>query len=339
MKKILETLQRKWTEYLLEIVVIVAGILIAFMLNNWKENSDAEKVELRFYHELLGDLRANRNEIESFLFRLDDQSIPAIDTAYSQVNRKSTNVKALNGAIRGIDPNFNIDISSASYQYMVNEGFNFIGNDSLRLAISELYEIEMSSIPLRQAKLNNLILEKLNPIIYKYFEYRSPTLLQENFEIVNLTGLKKDLEFRNYLMHIKRASLIRRSRLNIIVGQIDALISDIQDIMAQMSSYKKPPPIVIDSTLINQITGKYNVENLGISAETFEENGRLFYRQYQDYGFYVRHEIFQVSGYQFDLNRASGLSNIQYTLNDNNEITGAMATLANGTKIPATKIE
>ena len=72
MKKILETLQRKWSEYLLEILVIMIGILGAFALNNWKETKEAEKVELRFYNELLGDLKANRNEIATFTFRCLD---------------------------------------------------------------------------------------------------------------------------------------------------------------------------------------------------------------------------------------------------------------------------
>jgi len=44
MKKILETLKRKWAEYLLEVFVILIGILSAFSLSNWNE-SRKNKIE------------------------------------------------------------------------------------------------------------------------------------------------------------------------------------------------------------------------------------------------------------------------------------------------------
>ena len=48
MRTIFETLKRKWAEYLLEILVIVIGILVAFMLNNWN-TSNSENLIVKNY--------------------------------------------------------------------------------------------------------------------------------------------------------------------------------------------------------------------------------------------------------------------------------------------------
>ena len=61
MKKILETLKRKWAEYLLEIIVIMIGILGAFTLNNWNERRKESKQKVIILTHLKSDeLPANR---------------------------------------------------------------------------------------------------------------------------------------------------------------------------------------------------------------------------------------------------------------------------------------
>ena len=68
MKTILEILQRKWAEYLLEILVIVIGVLGAFILNNWNDQrklKKEEKVTLSNFKESL------KNDLQNLEFRID----------------------------------------------------------------------------------------------------------------------------------------------------------------------------------------------------------------------------------------------------------------------------
>jgi Family of unknown function (DUF6090) len=56
MKIILDTLKRRWAEYLLEMIVIIFGILGAFMLNSWNEKRNQEILEIQYLGRLATDL-------------------------------------------------------------------------------------------------------------------------------------------------------------------------------------------------------------------------------------------------------------------------------------------
>ena len=91
MKKLLQTLKQKWAEYLLEMIVITAGILGAFALNNWNENRDQklrdENVLLEIYSNLNQDFETLRyvsenatDQIELYRFLLDSAGFLDSDT-------------------------------------------------------------------------------------------------------------------------------------------------------------------------------------------------------------------------------------------------------------------
>jgi hypothetical protein len=64
MKKILETLKQKWAEYLLEILVISFGILLAFGLNNWNEDRKDRILEKEYIIRLKNEMLSNLNLLE-----------------------------------------------------------------------------------------------------------------------------------------------------------------------------------------------------------------------------------------------------------------------------------
>jgi hypothetical protein len=67
MKKILETLKRKWAEYLLEIMVITIGILGAYALNNWNEGRKTDIEEQEILQLLYNDFRNSKTHSESLI--------------------------------------------------------------------------------------------------------------------------------------------------------------------------------------------------------------------------------------------------------------------------------
>jgi len=64
MNTILETLKRKWVEYILEIIVIVGSILGAFALDNWNDTRIERKEELKYLANLKTDLMEDLLQLE-----------------------------------------------------------------------------------------------------------------------------------------------------------------------------------------------------------------------------------------------------------------------------------
>jgi hypothetical protein len=65
MKRILSTLSQKWTEYLLEILVLIIGIYGAFALEEWGDKIDEEQKEQVILNQLLEDFEANKLQLEA----------------------------------------------------------------------------------------------------------------------------------------------------------------------------------------------------------------------------------------------------------------------------------
>ena len=69
MKKLLNRLSQDWDKYLLEPIVIVVGILVAFGLNTWNENRKSELLEISILKELNENIL---QDIEDMKINLDN---------------------------------------------------------------------------------------------------------------------------------------------------------------------------------------------------------------------------------------------------------------------------
>lgn len=72
MKKILNHVRTDWYKYVLELIVITAGILGAFALNNWNEGSKQNASEKRVLTEILDNLKEDRVQLVNAETQLDN---------------------------------------------------------------------------------------------------------------------------------------------------------------------------------------------------------------------------------------------------------------------------
>jgi hypothetical protein len=63
MRKIIEHLKNEWYKYILEIVVVIVGVLIAFSLGSWNEGRKTRALEQNYYCKLLEDINQDADQI------------------------------------------------------------------------------------------------------------------------------------------------------------------------------------------------------------------------------------------------------------------------------------
>lgn len=139
MRKILQILKQKWAEYLIEVVVIIIGILGAFMLNNWNENQKKTRLELDLLSLLVNSLNSDLVDIESNLegqrraMRSQKIILKWFKGKQQITDSICTHFKRASSAT-GFIP------SDGSFKTLQGIGLRIISNDSLRNKISRLYD-------------------------------------------------------------------------------------------------------------------------------------------------------------------------------------------------------
>jgi len=196
MKTLFETLQRKWAEYLLEMIVITAGILGAYALNNWNESKKSDKLEVEMLREikvgLEGDLKdidynlkAQINILKSQNILIDwlEGDLPYADSLshhFSRVNASTVFIS-----------------NEGPYETLKQLGIRLITNDSLRDQILKVYDLSFQDYKEHVVFYNDFFTHGLKFINVDYFS--SSDFFNE------MTPLDKDEIRRDntYLYHLK----------------------------------------------------------------------------------------------------------------------------------------
>lgn len=143
MDRILKTLQQKWPEFLLEILVITIGILGAFALNNWSENRKIRNEEIKILSEILDNLKEDGMN----LLQAEQQITNSLTSINYLINSDLTEIsnELLSQNLAQFVTFYKYHPIDNAYETLKSSSVN-ISNNDLKNAISRYYEYEQNRV-------------------------------------------------------------------------------------------------------------------------------------------------------------------------------------------------
>jgi hypothetical protein len=132
----------KYLKYAIgEIILVVIGILIALQINNWNNDRIDSKHETNILREILVNLEkdvVNLNSKIDFNLRREKANRNVLE----HLNLKTPLTDSLKVYYGSLIGRGNFEPITVAYENLKTKGVEIIKNDSLRIAISELYDFK-----------------------------------------------------------------------------------------------------------------------------------------------------------------------------------------------------
>ncbi len=124
-----------------EIFLVVIGILIALQINNWNENRKILKQEIEIYKELKSDLLQTKKEISNTINK-HKKIIKSTQSLIYDIVKKEPYSKTIYSRFAEAGEDFQIIPQTSAFESLKNIGLDILSNDSLRIRITDLYQLD-----------------------------------------------------------------------------------------------------------------------------------------------------------------------------------------------------
>ncbi|MBU3821126.1 hypothetical protein KO566_03560 [Flavobacteriaceae bacterium XHP0103] len=197
MKKILKILKKKWAEYIIEILVIIIGILLALFLDNWNENITLKTERKNYLKTLKSDLVRDTVMLNNYLeitnkelikSQLIDNIIFSESTNFDTIVKLAKSYAFDNKAVSGID-----EYHTSTFKILESTGKFELFNDDLKYKVFEIYRLQ-NQIKADQSAFQTSFYDRIGSYIQKY-RIKEPRAKEGGY-VFNLSwNIKDEREF------------------------------------------------------------------------------------------------------------------------------------------------
>ncbi|HLZ87323.1 MAG TPA: hypothetical protein VKQ52_08785, partial [Puia sp.] len=232
--RILHLLGEMWPAYLIEVVVIILGISITLVLEEWRDSGKEEKLERVYMQNLLGDVNADLESLkyaltstEAILGRGDELLRFAKDPVRFPLTSHQVNadVRAILGRPKfiGHDATFS-DLKSSGNLHLVND-------ISLKNLLFGYYS-QAQGIKENQDAEQQATITLSGAYFLRYFALDDPGGAPAQTDTIGVRALAKNLEFRNNVL----LRVTNRKELQALYQAANALALQLQAALLKKTS-------------------------------------------------------------------------------------------------------
>ncbi len=320
----MENKTAKYLKYAIgEIMLVVIGILIALQINNWNDYRKLQKQETQILNELKSDLLKTKKEIESTVPR-HKRIIKSTHWLLAAILDKKSYSDSIYLTFSRAGVDYQIIPKTSSFENLKSMGLNTITNDSIRIAITNIFQLSFSSLlhfemksenskynigqsifpyqkkyieldfsrQFKSARKHSDTLIRYKPIIKNYDDFLKNTELYLTLQLSNYTRSNKiDTEMRVLEEIYDLVLMIDRELGNPYKGVKSVALSGktVDEIIAVIKAQdKENPDYDISETTINQL-GYYYMNTMRQNEDAlkvFKLNTELYSDAFNTYDSY-----------------------------------------------------
>lgn len=180
MKQIFTTLASKWSDYLLEVLVITIGILGAFALNSWNDSRKVNDLEREIISQFRSDFESSLGDLSGD-FTILKQGLISMERIEDYIQNDVSYVDSMCFDFYWITRDEYTYPIGNGYRMIQNSGIDIIKDDTLKAYISYMYEDLYPRID-RNSGFYPDISSYLDPYYSKNFKVNTDTTLKFRLE-------------------------------------------------------------------------------------------------------------------------------------------------------------
>jgi Asp-tRNA(Asn)/Glu-tRNA(Gln) amidotransferase A subunit family amidase len=196
-----------WRHAVGELLLIVAGILIALAISDWNDRRIQRQGELALLVEVRTALQADLAALESNLetFREAESRIEQLAQVLREAPPYESALDRLFGAVYGIRVT---NLNTAAYDTLRSVGFQSISNHRLRLGIAEVYDHYYERLTEEHEIEFQITIDMLRPYYLRHFTALS---FWESATPIDYDAVVADTYFKNMIDY--RLAALRSNQL------------------------------------------------------------------------------------------------------------------------------